>query len=338
MTLTLQPSQRKPLSLWLFSASSQASKNLDPLKTQIVRRNLAFLRAKQWLVHYNHNSNGVIDPDGTFYLALIANDSLQRKHLAHCKISDGHVTNGIARNHAQQKEYFIARAVAEIGFSELFPSSRFCIDTEIIKNKDDIIEYPVIPKNLYTGEIIQFCGNLPHTLPILLALFMIAAYPKDKIDSLGLSDPNLELVFQKQGFYGTAIPDIISWVTDAIGVEPFHLGPFVPDANHTGAPPYRASFWPPYSTLNPWGSIMFAQMVQSMKNQLSIDFSTQVEILGPNGEPLFEDGYHEEFCYTQLCKAQQAIPCELNCDDSVPFIVSPYRESLKPSNQCNDGR
>jgi hypothetical protein len=237
LTLTLQPSQRKPLSLWLFSASSQASTNLDPLKTQIVRRNLAFLRAKQWLVHYN----------------------------------------------------------------------------------------------LYTGEIIQFCGNLPHTLPILLALFMIAAYPKDKIDSLGLSDPNLELVFQKQGFYGTAIPDIISWVADAIGVEPFHLGPFVPDANHTGAPPYRASFWPPYSTLNPWGSIMFAQMVQSMKNQLSIDFSTQVEILGPNGEPLFEDGYHEEFCYTQLCKAQQAIPCELNCDDSVPFIVSPYRESLRTS-------
>jgi hypothetical protein len=83
---------------------------------------------------------------------------------------------------------------------------------------------------------------------------------------------------------------------------------------------------------------MFAQMVQSMENQLSIDFSTQVEILGPNGEPLFEDGYHEKFCHTQLCKAQQAISCELNWGDSSPSIVSPYRESLKPSNQCNDGR
>ena len=330
MILKSQSSQRKPLSLWLFSASSQVSENLDPLKTQIVRRNLAFLRAKQWLVHYSHNSHGVIDPDGTFYLALIANDPLQRKHLAHCKISDGHVTNGIARNHAQQKEYFIARAVAESGFSELFPSSTSCIGKETIQNEHGIIEYPVIPENLYTGEIIQFCGDLPHTLPILLALFMIAAYPKDKIESLGLSDPNLELVFQKQGFYGTAIPDIISWVADAIGVEPLHLGPFVADANHTGAPPYRASFWPPYSTLNPWGSIMFAQMVKSMENQLNIDFSTQVEILGPNGEPLFPENYHERFCSTQLCKAQQTtIPCEPNWDDTSPSIVSPYRESLK---------
>ena len=329
MILKSQSSQRKPLSLWLFSASSQASENLDPLKTQIVRRNLAFLRAKQWLVHYSHNSHGVIDPDGTFYLALIANDPLQRKHLAHCKISDGHVTNGIARSHAQQNEYFIARAVAESGFSELFPSSTFCIGKEIIQNEHGIIEYPVIPKNLHTGEIIQFCGNLPHTLPILLTLFMIAAYPKDKIDSLGLSDPNLELVFQKQGFYGTAIPDIISWVADAIGVEPLHLGPFVPDVNHTGAPPYRASFWPPYSTLNPWGSIMFAQMVKSMENQLSIDFSTQVEILGPNGEPLFPYGYHEEFCYTQLYQAQETLSCQTTWSDTFNPIVSPYRSSLE---------
>jgi hypothetical protein len=171
-----------------------------------------------------------------------------------------------------------------------------------------------------------------------LATYMISNYPKDKIENINLFDGDLYLeeIFRKKAFYGTSVAALTSLIAEAVGFEPIHLGPIVNDLNKKDAPPYRASFWPPYDLPADgpyhWGPMMFIQMLEYVKKNLGIDFA-QVELLGPNGKPIFPSGYQENF-YTQQLEAVEALEKYIYCKSTAseifaneinPSFKSPYR-------------
>jgi hypothetical protein len=327
--------QNKQFSLRLFSSSQVLSQEEDKILANIARKNFAFLKHKKWLHYYETHEGAMIikDPPSTYYLAFIKDNGLTRKPLAHFKIAPGgYVTNSIAKNHAQNCEHLIDIHSAEEVLSILFGSPQGFIQMESIEVAGKEFHYPLIRNDYNIAEIIQFCGELPFLLPLLLSAYMIAAFPNQAIRSLGLSSfPYLEKVFRTAAFYGTSAISISSSLAEAISIEPLHLGPLLDDFNSKAAPPYRVSFWPPYATCYPWGAIMFKQMTQAMQRKLDIDFANQIEIQGPHGKPIFERGYHEQFCADQLSLANKL---ETTLNESVEdnnrhlLIASPYRSTI----------
>lgn len=319
----------------LFSSSQVLSQEEDKILANIARKNFAFLKHKKWLHYYETHEGAMIikDPPSTYYLAFIKDNGLTRKPLAHFKIAPGgYVTNSIAKNHAQNCEHLIDIHSAEEVLSILFGSPQGFIQMESIEVAGKEFHYPLIRNDYNIAEIIQFCGELPFSLPLLLSAYMIAAFPNQAIRSLGLSSfPYLEKVFRTAAFYGTSTISISSSLAEAISIEPLHLGPLLDDFNSKAAPPYRVSFWPPYATCYPWGAIMFKQMTQATQRKLDIDFANQIEIQGPHGKPIFERGYYEQFCADQLSLANKH---ETTLNESVEdnnrhlLIASPYRSSI----------
>ena len=333
--------QNKRFSLRLFSSSQVLSQEEDKILATIARKNLDFLKHKKWL-HYHETHEGTMiikDPPSTYYLAFIEGNGLTRKPLAHFKIAPGgYVTNSIAKNHAQNCEHLIDIHSAEEALSILFGSPQGFIQMESIEVAEKEFRYPLIRNDYNIAEIIQFCGELPFVLPLLLSAYMIAAFPNQAIRSLGLSSfPYLEEVFRTEAFYGTSAINISSYLAEAISIEPLHLGPLLDDINSKVAPPYRVSFWPPYATCYPWGAIMFKQMIQAMQRKLQVDFANDIEIQGPHGKPIFERGYHEQFCADQLSLANKL---ETTLNESVEdnschlLIASPYRSIMRNQLSC----
>jgi hypothetical protein len=76
---------------------------------------------------------------------------------------------------------------------------------------------------------------------------------------------------------------------------------------------------------------MFAHMIETAKRRLDIDFSNEVEILGPHGEPIFEKGYHQQFCADQLSLAlnyEKALGESSEPDNAQLLIATPYRGNV----------
>lgn len=334
-------SQNKRFFLRLFTSSQALSQEEDKILSKIARQNFAFLKLKKWLHYYEAHEGAMIikDPPQTYYLAFIEDNGLSRNPLAHFKIAPGgYVTNGIAKNHAQNCEHLIDLQSAEEALSILFGSPQGFIQMESVKLTGNEFHYPLIRNHPNIAEIIQFCGKLPFLLPLLLSAYMIASFPKQSIRSLDLSSyPYLEDVLRTSAFFGTSAINISSFLAKAISIEPLHLGPVLDDFNSKAAPPYRVSFWPPYATCYPWGAIMFTQMIQAMKRELRIDYANEIEIQGPNGEPIFERGYHEQFCAEQLTlaiKSENTLSESVGINSSHLLITSPYRSLMQNQLLC----
>jgi hypothetical protein len=329
------PKQSKRFSLRLFSSSQVLSPAEDKILTSIARRNFAFLKARKWLHHYEIHEEVMIlkDPPQTYYFAFIEQAGSGRKPLAHFKIApEGYVTNSIAKNHASNRESLIDISSAEEALFFLLGSPQRYIQMESIVVDEKEFRYPVIRNDSDLAEIIQFCGELLFALPLLLGAYMIGAFPNQLVGSLGLSGyPYLEKIFRKVAFYGTSTLNVSSFIAEAVNTELIHLGPFMNDLNSNTALPYRVSLWPPYATCYPWGAIMFAHMIETAKRRLDIDFSNEVEILGPHGEPIFEKGYHQQFCADQLSLAlnyEKALGESSEPDNAQLLIATPYRGNV----------
>ncbi|MFN7872764.1 MAG: hypothetical protein ACK5QQ_11310 [Cyanobacteriota bacterium] len=327
--------QNKRFSLRLFSSSQVLSQDEDKILASIARKNFAFLKHKKWLHYYETHEEAMIikDPPQTYYLAFIEDNGLARKQLAHFKIAPGgYVTNSIAKNHAQNCEHLIDLQTAEEVLSILFGSPQGFIQMESIEGAGKEFHYPLIRNDSSIAEIIQFCGELPFALPLLLSAHMIATFPNQAIGSLGLNRyPYLKKIFRTAAFYGTSAINISSSLAEAVSIEPLHIGPLLDDFNSKSAPPYRVSFWPPYATCYPWGAIMFTKMIEAMKRELSIDFANEIEIQGPDGKPIFEKGYHEQFCADQLnlaIKSENTLSESAEDNNSHFLIASPYRSVI----------
>jgi hypothetical protein len=327
--------QSKRFSLRLFSSSQVLSQKEDKILTSIARRNFAFLKARKWLHHYEIHEQIMIakDPPQTYYFALIEDTGSWRKPLAHFKIAPGgYVTNSIAKHHALNCESLIDISSAKEALSFLFGSPQRYIQMESIEGRGREFRYPVIRNDLNIAEIIQFCGELPLVLPLLLGAYMIGALPSQLVGSLGLSShPYLKSIFCKAAFYGTSTVNVSSFIAEAVNIEPIHLGPLLNDLNSQAALPYRVSFWPLYSTCYPWGAIMFAHMIEAVKRRLNIDFANEVEILDPHGEPIFGRGYHQRFCADQLSLAlihENALGKPSQDDSTQLPIATSYRSNV----------
>lgn len=331
----------KSFSVRLFSSSQVFSKEEDKILADIARRNYAFLKYKKWIHYYEIHKEAMIlkDPPQTYYMALIEDNGFRRKALAHCKIAPGgYVTNSIAKNHARNCQHLIDMHSAEDALSILLGSPQGYIQMESIKDSGKEFNYPVIRSDSNIAEIIQFCGEPPFVLPFLLSLYMIADFPWQAIASLGLDGyPYLEDIFRNVAFYGTSVLSISSRLAEVVSVEPLHLGPLLEDFNSKIDPPYRVSFWPPYASCYPWGAIMFMQMSEAMKRELGVDFSNEIQIVGPRGLPIFERGYHEQFCAARLRLAMRYINTLRGLgeeDGRHRFVSTPYRSIMHNQSIC----
>ena len=127
------------------------------------------------------------------------------------------------------------------------------------------------------------------------------------------------------------INSVASFIAEVVGIDPFSLGPILPDLNQP-KDYYRAFLWPPFalSTKEPYhfGAEMFKKIYKYVREELSIDFS-QVHLVGPTLKPVFPEGYHESFCRQQLDKAE-SLENHLTLPVEGAAHISNYRTNLSP--------
>ncbi len=158
------------------------------LQQQVIKQNARHLRLLGWDKHYKFHdgpSKGVIDKEGTLYLALIKNQNGQKVPVAQCKIAPaGEVMLSMAKNHFEiAAEQLVDNNITKTVLA-LFSGNHH-------ENDDDVIEtngVNGINPLKKGGELIQFFGD-PKEHPeyavlLLLGTYLIGTYPEQKIEQL----------------------------------------------------------------------------------------------------------------------------------------------------------
>jgi hypothetical protein len=159
------------------------------LQQQVIKQNARHLRLLGWDKHYQFHdgpSKGVIDKEGTLYLALIKkNQNGQKVPVAQCKIAPaGEVLLSMAKNHFETAaEQLVDNNITKAVLA-LFSGNHH-------ENDDDVIEtngVNGINPLKKGGELIQFFGDPKehpeYAILLLLGAYLIGTYPEENIEQL----------------------------------------------------------------------------------------------------------------------------------------------------------
>jgi hypothetical protein len=161
------------------------------LQQQVIKQNARNLRLLGWDKHYNFHdgpSKGVIDKEGTLYLALIQKQNGKKVPVAQCKIAPaGEVMLGMANNHFEIAAEQLVGSTITKQVLALYSGNHHENDDDVIETTDGV---NIINPLKEGGELIQFFGdpeNHPeYALLLLLGAYLIGTYPKDSIEQLNM--------------------------------------------------------------------------------------------------------------------------------------------------------
>lgn len=159
------------------------------LQQQVITQNARHLRLLGWDKHYQFHdgpSKGVIDKEGTLYLALIKkNQNGEKVPVAQCKIAPaGEVTTGMAKNHFETAaEQLVDNNITKTVLA-LFSGNHHENDDDVIET-NGVNEINPLKKG---GELIQFFGDPKehpeYAILLLLGAYLIGTYPEENIEQL----------------------------------------------------------------------------------------------------------------------------------------------------------